>query len=584
MGLSVWTDYLALLRNVSDPISTPHNFTPGRDRLPARRCRAASPPRSRCVELRRGGRGRWSRRAARLERRPRTSSRSRRASCCRRSSGTITRCSCSCPSRTCSSGASGGRCSCRWRPAVFLIGVTPAAAYPIAFWVDARRARRGRAARGPRPERRREPAADAASPRDRIDSTERRVVGLRRRRRRDGDLLAVEPLLRRPARRLLLPRRRLPPRPDVVRPGHVPLGAIGPNDVIPIERPLLRAVRAVPGDLLHAARRDHRARSPPTSGRPGSTRRSRRSTSASAGGCSGGVGVRSLVDRFWLVALLGFSTQIWWVTTRGGVWHTGQLIATMLTLACLIELWGSRRAWLIGLMAGAAFLTPGAARLRGPVLRAAPRRRRGLGAAPLAVAVVGRARPPASCRRSSSSSGTTTRGSGRRFESGYALATLPPWLEDAAPAGPVLDRPHPDEPRLPVRPPADAGSPTFPWLKPDGLGMSILITSPGLLYAVRAPWRESRTWWLLGAARRGPRPDAPLLRRRLAPVRLPLRARLDPVRLRAVRPRRRARRARPRVGRRLGGPGIGPGWRLLIVVGLIVGLGRRVLGVPPLSS
>ncbi|MDP9482889.1 MAG: DUF2029 domain-containing protein [Chloroflexota bacterium] len=28
-GLSVWTDYVALLSNVSDPISTPHNFTPG---------------------------------------------------------------------------------------------------------------------------------------------------------------------------------------------------------------------------------------------------------------------------------------------------------------------------------------------------------------------------------------------------------------------------------------------------------------------------------------------------------------------------------------------------------------------------
>jgi hypothetical protein len=26
--------------------------------------------------------------------------------------------------------------------------------------------------------------------------------------------------------------------------------------------------------------------------------------------------------------------------------------------------------------------------------------------------------------------------------------------------------------------------------------MSILLTSPGLLYAARAPWRESRTWWL----------------------------------------------------------------------------------------
>jgi hypothetical protein len=25
--------------------------------------------------------------------------------------------------------------------------------------------------------------------------------------------------------------------------------------------------------------------------------------------------------------------------------------------------------------------------------------------------------------------------------------------------------------------------------------MSILLTSPGLLYASRAPWRESRAWW-----------------------------------------------------------------------------------------
>jgi hypothetical protein len=28
-GVSVWTDYAAVLRNVSDPITTPHNFTPG---------------------------------------------------------------------------------------------------------------------------------------------------------------------------------------------------------------------------------------------------------------------------------------------------------------------------------------------------------------------------------------------------------------------------------------------------------------------------------------------------------------------------------------------------------------------------
>ena len=69
------------------------------------------------------------------------------------------------------------------------------------------------------------------------------------------------------------------------------------------------------------------------------------------------IGVRRLVDRLALTILFGFSTQILWVTTRGGVWHTGQLIATILTFACLIELWGKQRAWLIGLLAGAAFLT-----------------------------------------------------------------------------------------------------------------------------------------------------------------------------------------------------------------------------------
>src|SRR4029079_7591276 len=41
--------------------------------------------------------------------------------------------------------------------------------------------------------------------------------------------------------------------------------------------------------------------------------------------------------------------------------------------------------------------------------------------------------------------------------------------------------------------------PTFPFFKPDGLGMSVLITSPGLLFASQAGWRKRRAWWLLGA-------------------------------------------------------------------------------------
>ena len=46
----------------------------------------------------------------------------------------------------------------------------------------------------------------------------------------------------------------------------------------------------------------------------------------------GRIGVKGIIDRLALAILFGFSTQILWVTTRGGVWHTGHLIATLLTL------------------------------------------------------------------------------------------------------------------------------------------------------------------------------------------------------------------------------------------------------------
>jgi hypothetical protein len=208
--------------------------------------------------------------------------------------------------------------------------------------------------------------------------------------------------------------------------------------------------------------------------------------------------VARLRDRFWLTLLFGFSTQILWVTTRGGVWHTGHLIATILTLGCLIELWGQRRAWLIGLLAGAAFLT------RAPLAFALPfyalllvplplARSRGLpwrtwswlavGAAPSIVFffLYNQLR------------------FGSPFESGYALATLPAWLEAQRQQGlfalvhvPMnLDYLFTRQPTL---------IPHWPFLKPDGLGMSVLITSPGLLYAVRADWRRGWSWLLLGAA------------------------------------------------------------------------------------
>jgi hypothetical protein len=224
----------------------------------------------------------------------------------------------------------------------------------------------------------------------------------------------------------------------------------------------------------------------------------------------GRVGVSRLADRFWLTVLFGFSTQILWVTTRGGVWHTGHLIATILTFACLIELFGRQRAWLVGLLAGAAFLTraplafalPFYALMLEPrvvhqtadvaggyVARAAGRARLhawtllGLGFLPSVAAFLlyNQVR------------------FGTPFESGYALATLPPFLEAQRAKGlfslahlPMnLDYFLLHLPRL---------IPTPPFIRPDGLGMSVLITSPGLLFATQADWRRPRTWWLLGAA------------------------------------------------------------------------------------
>jgi hypothetical protein len=39
----------------------------------------------------------------------------------------------------------------------------------------------------------------------------------------------------------------------------------------------------------------------------------------------GRLGVTRLSDRTWLAVLLGFSTAMWWITTRGGVWHIAEL-------------------------------------------------------------------------------------------------------------------------------------------------------------------------------------------------------------------------------------------------------------------
>ena len=227
----------------------------------------------------------------------------------------------------------------------------------------------------------------------------------------------------------------------------------------------------------------------------------------------GRVGIKRVSDKVWLSALFGFSTQMLWVTTRGGVWHTGQLIATLLTFACLIELFGRQRAWLIGLCAGAAFLTRAPLAFAIPVYAvwiALPSDRRPVPAdgdpEPSFITQVREILP---WRRWTVFALALVPSIlfffaynqvrfGSPLESGYALATLPDWLEQQRQIGLFSIRHIPMNieyfllhlPRFMT---------TWPFLRPDGLGMSVLLTSPGLLFALRADWRRPQAWFLAAA-------------------------------------------------------------------------------------
>ena len=222
----------------------------------------------------------------------------------------------------------------------------------------------------------------------------------------------------------------------------------------------------------------------------------------------GRIGAVRRSDRIWLTVLFGFSTQILWVTTRGGVWHTGHLIATILTMACLIELWGRQRAFADRAAGRRGIPDACPTRVRHPVLRAPARPEIGHAAVTVPGAYLSRTR--AFPWRSWVWLGLGALPAivaffaynqirfGTPLESGYALATLPPFLQALRDQG-LFSISH-----IPMnldllflhlpRPIAE-----FPFFMPDGLGLSIFLTSPGLLFAVLADWRARRAWLLLGA-------------------------------------------------------------------------------------
>jgi len=214
---------------------------------------------------------------------------------------------------------------------------------------------------------------------------------------------------------------------------------------------------------------------------------------------AGRLGVASTGDRVWLVILFGFSTATWWVTMRGGVWHTGQLMASILTFAGLLEAFGRRRALVLGLLAGAGFLT------RATHLAAVPYW--AWRTLPEAI----RERLPADIRSAvrvalpkagwllvgfAPALGFALWYNAVRFdnpfESGYGLAALPDFLEARRQLG-VFSLAHLSMNLEYFLWHLGQATATFPWFKPDGLGMSVLLTSPGLLFAVRADWRRRET-------------------------------------------------------------------------------------------
>ncbi len=81
---------------------------------------------------------------------------------------------------------------------------------------------------------------------------------------------------------------------------------------------------------------------------------------------------------------------------------------------------------------------------------------------------------------------------GNPFESGYGIAALPAFLEAQRALG-VFSLAHLSMNLNYFLFHLGIPSATFPWFEPDGLGVTVLLTSPGLLFAVRADWRSRET-------------------------------------------------------------------------------------------
>jgi hypothetical protein len=199
-------------------------------------------------------------------------------------------------------------------------------------------------------------------------------------------------------------------------------------------------------------------------------------------------------QRLWIVAFFGFSTPLWWLVLNGGVWHEAQILATLVTLAFLVEAFGRRRSLLLGALLGAAFLCRPPAILALPFAAWAVARDAGdLGDRLKRTATVAIATAPAVAIALWYNAARF----GSPFESGYGLAAIPDFLAAQRAQG-LFSLAH-----VPMNLdyllwhlPRFRLAPAF--IVPDGFGMSIALTSPALFLAVRADWRSRENLFLAG--------------------------------------------------------------------------------------
>lgn len=197
--------------------------------------------------------------------------------------------------------------------------------------------------------------------------------------------------------------------------------------------------------------------------------------------------------RWLLTALFGLGTVHWEVATHGTTWFFAQVVAVLFLLLSLIEFFGRRRAPLMGLLLGLSVLgrltvLPGAIFFAAALFREKNFLQRLFGF------VVGLGLPLGFLGYFNFVR------FGSPLETGYLMHSyssfFAPDIERYGFFNPYYIAKHLYT--LLLRPPEYIGH--FPYLRPSAEGMSLLLTTPAVVYALRArPWQGVNLWAALAA-------------------------------------------------------------------------------------